>query len=92
MVPKNIVRIMLLVSFVLASACGRQLAPLDFTQPSRSQLLITSTSGLERSIHLHSYIYQPIDANEATDDDNLYKRDLVRTVVVRALEKSIIRS
>ena len=66
MVPKNIVRIMLLVSFVLASACGRQLAPLDFTQPSRSQLLITSTSGLERSIHLHSYIYQPIDANEAT--------------------------
>ena len=34
---------------------------------------------------------QNIDANEATDDDNLYKRDLVRTVVVRALEKSIIR-
>jgi len=35
---------------------------------------------------------QHIDANEASDDENLYKRDLVRTVVLRALEKSILRS
>jgi carbon-monoxide dehydrogenase medium subunit len=34
---------------------------------------------------------QSIQAQEATEDENVYKRQLVRTVVMRAFEKSIIR-